>query len=303
MRLDKVDLNLFVVFDALYRERSVTRVAQALHLTQPAVSNALSRLRQSFDDQLFVRSPRGMQPTPVAEAISVDVQKALGLLQKTTLSGQRFDPGSAEMTFRLGLSDVAQNMVLPGLHNALAQLAPGVTIEAYYLDRVSAVAQLKSGDLDLLLDAPQVNARELGQLHLGSLLYRVAMAKAHPLAQVDLDLDQYLAAKHVHVSARPRGRGQVDLALHAIGHRRKVVVRVQQYAVAAAITAQSDLLWTAPGSVIDHPELHVVETPFQVESLVLNLYWHRSAAEDPANGWMRKMLAQQFAEGLSKGQG
>ncbi|MEP4147828.1 MAG: LysR family transcriptional regulator [Halioglobus sp.] len=300
MRLDQVDLNLFVVFDALYRERSVTRVAQTLHLTQPAVSNALNRLRRSFDDQLFVRSPRGMQPTPVAEAVSTDVQRALLLLQKSMLSGQRFEPASAETTFRLGMNDMAQNLVLPGVHNTLAQLAPGITVEAYYFDRSSAVEQLKSGDLDLLLDAPQVNARELEQLHLGSLPYKVAMARSHPLAKKNLGLDQYLNATHAHVSARARGRGQVDLALHSIGHRRRVAMRVQHYAVAAAVTAQSDLLWTAPGPVIDHRDLHVADVPFDVNSLVLNLYWHRSAAEDPANAWMREILRQEFANGVSK---
>ncbi|MEP5569377.1 MAG: LysR family transcriptional regulator [Halioglobus sp.] len=301
MRLDQVDLNLFVVFDALYRERSVTRVAQSLHLTQPAVSNALNRLRKSFDDQLFVRGPRGMQPTPVAEAVSADVQRALALLQKSMLSGQRFDPLSAQTTFRLGMNDMAQNIVLPGVHNALAQQAPGITVEAYYLDRDSAVEQLKSGDLDLLLDAPQVNARELGQCHLGSLAHRVGMAKSHPLADQPLDLSHYLSATHVHVSARARGRGQVDLALHTIGHRRTVAMRVQHYAVAAAVTAQSDLLWTAPGPVINHPDLLVKDVPFAVDSLVFNLYWHRSAAEDPANAWMREILRQEFANGVSKG--
>ena len=301
MRLDKVDLNLFVVFDALYRERSVTRVAQLLHLTQPAVSNALNRLRHNFDDQLFVRSPRGMQPTPMADAVSLDVQKALALLQKSVGSNQRFDPEVADKTFRLGMNDLAQSIILPDLRSTLARVAPGVNLQAYYLDRETGARQLKSGDLDLLLDAPQVNARELGQMHMGSIDYRVAMAKSHPLASASLDLDTYLAASHVHVSSRPRGRGQVDLALHSSGHRRSVAMRVQHYAVAAAIAAQSDLLWTAPVAAMDHPGLHIVEVPFEVESLLFKLYWHRSAAEDLGNKWMRELLHQHFATGLSKG--
>jgi DNA-binding transcriptional LysR family regulator len=301
VRLDKLDLNLFVVFDALYRERSVTRVAQTLHLTQPAVSNALNRLRLSFDDQLFVRSPGGMQPTPVAEAVSEDIQRALSLLQRSMGGSLRFDPGSTTKAFRLGMNDLAQSLVLPGLRKTLAQLAPGVSIQAYYLDREAAVAQLKSGDMDLLLDAPQVSARELDQTHLGSIPYQVAMAKDHVLAKSALTLEDYLAAEHVHVSSRLRGRGQVDMALHSIGRRRSLAMRVQHYVVAASITASSDLLWTAPAAAMDGTRLQIADVPFKVDALAFNLYWHKSATEDPANSWMRELLSQQFATGVSKG--
>ena len=214
MRLDKVDLNLFVVFDALYRERSVTRVAQRLHLTQPAVSNALNRLRQSFDDPLFVRAPRGMQPTPVADAIISDVQRALGLLQKSVGGGHRFDPGDARRVYRVAMNDLAQLLILPGLNQELARVAAGVSIHAHYQGRESSVELLKAGDLDLLVDVPQLNARELEQVLLGSIPYKLAMSADHPLANSSLDMDAYLAAEHVHVSSRASGRGQVLSLIH-----------------------------------------------------------------------------------------
>lgn len=298
MRLDKVDLNLFVVFDALYRERSVTRVAQRLHLTQPAVSNALNRLRQSFDDPLFVRSPRGMQPTPVADAVSADVQRALALLQKSVGGQYRFDPAESTRVFRLGMNDLAQGIVLPGLQRAIADRAPGVSVQAYYPGRDGAVEQLKAGDLDLLIDVPQLNARELEQLRLGSIPYRLALSAGHPLAGKPPGMADYLEAEHVHVSSRARGRGQVDLALHNCGQRRRVTMRVQHYAVAAAITAGSQLLWTAPASALAQPGLVVSALPFAVEALALNLYWHRSADQDPANAWMRELLTSEFEHAL-----
>lgn len=298
MRLDKVDLNLFVVFDALYRERSVTRVAQRLHLTQPAVSNALNRLRQSFDDPLFVRAPRGMQPTPVADAIISDVQRALGLLQKSVGGGHRFNPGGARRVYRVAMNDLAQLLILPGLNQELARVAAGVSIHAHYQGRESSVELLKAGDLDLLVDVPQLNARELEQVLLGSIPYKLAMSADHPLANSSLDMDAYLAAEHVHVSSRASGRGQVDMALHNQGQRRSLKMRVQYYEVAAAITAASELLWTAPSSALNHPGLVIHELPFRVEALVFNLYWHRSAHQDPANAWMRNLLQQQFATGL-----
>ncbi|TDG13881.1 LysR family transcriptional regulator [Seongchinamella unica] len=298
MRLDKVDLNLFVVFDALYRERSVTRVAQRLHLTQPAVSNALNRLRQTFGDPLFVRGTRGMQPTPVAEAVTADVQRALGLLQKSVGGHHNFDPGDSGRVYRLGMNDLAQGLVLTGLHQALAGAAPGVSVQAYYPGRESSVEQLKAGDLDILVDVPQLNARELEQVQLGGIPYRLAMSANHPLAAKTFDISDYLAAQHVHVSSRARGRGQVDLALHNQGRRRSVKMRVQHYAVAAAVTTSTDLLWTAPSSALNYPGLVVSDLPFEVEALLLNLYWHRSADQDPANVWMRELIKQQFDLGL-----
>jgi len=298
MRLDKVDLNLFVVFDALYRERSVTRVAQHLHLTQPAVSNALNRLRQTFGDPLFVRGPRGMQPTPVADAVTADVQRALGLLQRSVGGQYRFDPADSGRVYRLGMNDLAQALVLPGLQRAIARVAPGVSVQAHYQGRESSVEQLKAGDLDMLIDVPQLNARELEQIPLGGIAHRLAMSAGNPLAGKPLDMSDYLAASHLHVSSRARGRGQVDLALHNQGQRRSVKMRVQHYAVAATITASSDLLWTAPATALDHPDLVVSDLPFAVEALVLNLYWHRSADQDPANAWMRDLLARQFERGL-----
>ena len=301
MRLDKIDLNLFVVFDALYRERSVTRVAQLLHLTQPAVSNALGRLRQTFDDQLFVRSPRGMQPTPVAEAICGDIQRALAMLQKSVGSHQQFEPATANRSYQLGMNDLAQALVLPGLRQCLLQQAPNIRIQAHYQGREQGVEQLKSGDLDLLIDAPQLNARELEQSQLGSIPYCLALSAAHPLAANQfISIDDYLAAGHVNVSSRLRGRGQVDLALHNQGLNRQVCMRVQHYAVAARITADSDLLWSGPATALDHPGLVVCDLPFAVEPLAFNLYWHRSADKDPANMWMRELLQAQFIQGLSK---
>ena len=300
MRLDKVDLNLFVVFDALYRERSVTRVAQLLHLTQPAVSNALNRLRQTFDDQLFVRSPRGMQPTPVADAISTDIQRALGLIQKSVGGHHQFDPAQADRSYRVGMNDLSQGLVLPGLRQHLRHHAPAIRIQAHYQGREQGVEQLKSGDLDLLLDAPHLNARELEQTSLGSIPYRLAMSSRHPLAGKAISLEDYLEGDHVNVSSRLRGRSQVDLALHNRGLNRSVQMRVQHYAVAANITAQTDLLWTGPATAFDHPDLYVCDLPFEVEPLMFNLYWHRSVHSDPANTWMRQLLQAQFQRGLSK---
>ncbi|WP_370462580.1 LysR family transcriptional regulator [Pseudomaricurvus sp. HS19] len=302
MRLEKIDLNLFVVFDALYAERSVTRAAERLHLTQPAVSNALSRLRQQFDDQLFVRSPAGMLPTPVADSVITDVRKALGLLSRSVTNNARFDPLTAEKQFRLGIHDLLAPLVLPPLLQQLRQGAPNITLHSYYRDRNTASEQLKSGDLDLLVDFPAVNASEFRQQALGSSPYVVAMRHDHELAhRKTLQLSDYTEAEHVHVSSRPKGRGPSDIALHAQGHSRRIVVRIPQQQVAAELTAVSDLLWTTPQILLQHSGLTSKPLPFSVEPLVWNLYWHRSAEDDPANQWLRQRVIDTMAAFFAAG--
>ncbi|NIB43086.1 LysR family transcriptional regulator [Pseudomaricurvus alkylphenolicus] len=292
MRLDKVDLNLFVVFDAIYRERGVTKVAQLLHLTQPAVSNALSRLRQTFDDQLFVRTPEGMVPTPVADNVIGDVRKALALLSKSVGVNARFDPATSEKTFRLGMNDLAQSLLLPRLRQQIALDAPGVGIHSYYVDRQSAAEDLKSGALDLLLDAPEFNARELSTRRLISLPYVLAMRPDHPLAGRDITLQDYVQAQHLHVSSRKKGRGQADVALHARGEKRDITVRVHNYLVAADIALHNDLVWTVPRVMAERTGLSIKQVPFDMEPLSWNLFWSKSAGDDPANQWMRTLIKQ-----------
>lgn len=296
MRLDKLDLNLFVLFDALYRERSVTRVAVQLNLTQPAVSNALARLRQAFDDPLFLRTPDGMAPTPVAEGIVGDVREALALLQRSVGVNARFDPATSEKVFRLGMNDLAESLLLPGLRAIVSERAPRLSITSYYVNRDSAAEELKAGRSDLLLDAPVFNARDLEQQRLAAFPYVVAMRRGHPLARRKLTERAYLAAEHLHVSSRRRGRGQVDIALHTRGRRRRVVMRVQNYLVAARIAQQTDLLWTMPRVLLPLLDLVSRPLPFPVDPLVWHLFWHGNADSDPANRWMRDCLRALVAD-------
>lgn len=290
MRLDKLDLNLFVLFDALYRERSVTRVAVQLNLTQPAVSNALSRLRQAFDDPLFARTPDGMAPTPVADSIVGDVREALTLLRRSVGVTARFVPETSEKVFRLGMNDLAESLLLPGLRALVSERAPRVSIASYYVSRDDAAEELKAGRSDLLLDAPVFNTRGLEHMRLAEIPYVVAMRRRHPLARRKLTDKAYLEAEHLHVSSRRRGRGQVDIALHRLGLRRRVVMRVQNYLVAARIAQQTDLLWTMPRILLPLVNLAWRPLPFPVEPLVWHLFWHGNADNDPANRWMRECV-------------
>lgn len=288
MRLEKVDLNLFVVFDAIYRERSVTKVAQRLNLTQPAVSNALSRLRQTFDDPLFVRTPAGMTPTLVAESVVVDVRKALALLGNSVGVTASFDPLQAQKQFRMGMNDLGQALLLAPLRKLFKEQAPNCSLHTYYEDRQSAADDLKSGSLDLLLDSQgMLNSRDMEHKLLAQLPYTAAMGESSPCCDKDMTLEVYLQSEHVHVSSRKKGRGQVDIGLHALGYKRDVKVRVQNYLVAAKVTEQSDLVWTVPEILAKTAAVKTAKLPFDVEPLGWTLFWSKSASNDPANQWLR----------------
>ncbi len=275
-------------------------MAQSLHLTQPPVSNALGRLRQTFDDPLFVRTPEGMQPTPLADSIVSDVRKALGLLRDSVVSNAGFDAAASTRSYRLGMNELAQMLLLPHLQGLMSSEAPLASLQCYYVDRATAVADLKSGDLDLVLEVPQAGGRELSHRPLGELPYMVAMRPEHPLAGAPLTLDDYIAARHLLVSGRRRGRGQADVALQALGLQREIAVRVQGYTVGAAITAADDLLWTVPAALVLNTQLHVTPLPFECQPLRFNLYWTREADQDPASSWIRDRVAEAFTEGLSQ---
>lgn len=291
MRLEKIDLNLFVVFDALYRERSVSRAAMALNLTQPAVSNALARLRATFDDQLFTRVKGGVAPTPVADTVVPDVREALALLKRSIEVSAGFDPATSDKVFQLGMNDLAEALVLPKLRLHLREVAPGVSVTSYYVDRRSGAEELKSSLIDLMVDAPLLDLNDLDSKALSSLPYVVAMRPDHPLAGRALSVDDYLASEHIHVSSRRKGAGQMDLALHAMGYDRTVKMRVQNFLVAARITEETDLLWTVPNILADSLPLHTVALPFRVEPMRWFLFWHKQARDDPSNIWMRETIA------------
>ncbi|OUS31750.1 hypothetical protein A9Q99_04085 [Gammaproteobacteria bacterium 45_16_T64] len=296
MRLDKIDLNLFVVFDAIYREKSVTKVAVLLNLTQPAVSNALNRLRETFDDPLFVRSSEGMSPTPVADNVVSDVRQALTLLGDSVGINAKFDPLISEKVFKVGMNDLAGAMLLPRLLLLAKEVAPKISITNYYVDRDTATEDLKAGIIDVLLDAPTVNAKSLSHRAVAAIPYVIAMRSGHPAEQCKLTLEEYLSWEHMHVSSRRKGRGQMDVALHAIGKQRRIAMKAQNYLVAAKVVEGSDLLWAVPELLIGTLSLATKPSPVEVEPLRWNMYWHETAEKDPANCWFRELLAQVVGE-------
>ncbi|QRX84285.1 LysR family transcriptional regulator [Glaciimonas sp. PAMC28666] len=293
MRLNQVDLNLFVVFEAIYAKRNLTRAAEVLCISQPAVSNALLRMRKTFNDQLFVSTPQGMVPTPVAENIVGRVGEALQLLNASVQEAELFLPGSAQKIFRVSMNDLTETLLLPTLGDLLQREAPGIRIESYFSNRRDVSRELATGALDLAIDVPLLI--DDTQLRHGPMMrerYVCMLRKGHPLADQPLTLDSYLALGHIHISSRREGLGFVDTALSKLGLSRKIQMRVQHYMVAPPIAMRTDLALTAPVGLVQSHDAIQLELPFTLPALESHLYWHRSADQDQANAWLRSKLLQ-----------
>ncbi|WP_237065950.1 LysR family transcriptional regulator [Microbulbifer guangxiensis] len=294
--LQQIDMNLFLVIDAIYRQRNLTRAAEQLHITQPAVSNALARLRRTLDDPLFIRTPTGMSPTPLTESIMPRIQQALALLDGSLSTQASFDPLTATRTLRLSMNDMAETLLLPRLLEALEQRAPGISVESYYVPRDQLARELAANTLDFGLDVPLTTATQLQQQRLLNDRYLCMVRADHPLAEQErLTLEQYLALGHVHVSSRRTGPGIVDIALNKLGRRRSIRLRVQHYRVAPLVVLRTDLALTVPASLASQYSARLFELPFQIPQMDWHLLWHRNQDGDPANRWLRELLLELFA--------
>ena len=290
MRLNKIDLNLFVAFDVIYTERNLTRAAEVLCITQPSVSNALSRLRKTFNDQLFIRTPHAMIPTPVAENIIGQVREALQLLNTSVQEGDVFEPKMAEKNFHLSMDDLAESLMLPTLLEYLQQHAPGITLSSYPISRLDVAKELTSGTLDFCIDVPLLNDNNLCHTPLIAWPYVCVVRHDHPIVADTLTIEEYLKLQHIHISSRRKGDGHVDIALNRLGLQRKFQLRVKNNLATPDIVQRTDLALTIPLGLAQKFDLKIVALPFEVQKLEWHLYWHKSADRDQANSWLRESI-------------
>ncbi len=300
----KLDLNLFTVFDAIYAEGNLTRAAERLNLTQPAISHALAKLRDKLDDPLFTRHGHRMIPTPLAQALLPDIQQALSQLNTALQRARAFDPTTAEKTFRIAMRDLFEGTLLPPLVASLSTQAPNLTLASVRIDRRETEAKLASGELDFALDillptSPSICHQPLIEDGL-SVIYRKGLLSKNKNASKELNRKTYLNAKHVLVSTRPTGPGLADYALSQQGLSRKIGLRCQHYFAAAMIVEKTDLLLTMPtryGKQIlsQFKSLEMAPCPVPTDDIHIHLYWHESREHDAANRWLRELLLNEIA--------
>ena len=297
MNLSDKDLNLFVVFDVIYTERNLTKSGEVLGITQPAVSNALSRLRENFNDELFLRTSKGMVPTPVAENMVNDIRQALDLIRNSISESESFNPKTANATFRISIGDTSEYRLLPQLIKNISNSAPGVDVESYLTPRTETPKELAAGNIDFAIDPPIHSDPNLRNKKIYQDDYVLVVNKKHPIAKKKkISLEDYLNLSHIHISKRASGLGHVDTTLNRLGLTRRIALRAQHFLVAPYIIDQSNLAMTTIKSFSRGRELKVFQLPFKINPLVLHLYWHVNKDMDPANKWMRELILKTYGK-------
>jgi DNA-binding transcriptional LysR family regulator len=294
VNLGELDLNLLRVFDALMQEQNLSRAAQRLHLSQPATSNALARLRSQLDEPLFVRTARGMQPTARALAMHGPVRQALRLLTEGLAEKSAFVPDEAENVFTVAMNDYAQATVLPPLVARFRAIAPGVVLSVQPDTAESLVTRLSAGTLDLALDYIHFDGADLLYEPLVEEELCVVARARHPALDGGLTAASFEAARHVSVQPRA-GRGSpLEIVLGAAKVRRQVALFVPYYLTIPAIVADSDLLGVVPlRMALRFRGVLPIDTaplPFSMPKTQISLIWHRQQALAPGLAWLRSEI-------------
>jgi DNA-binding transcriptional LysR family regulator len=296
----ELDLNLIPYLVALEEMRNVSRAAERLGVSQPRVSTALGRLREYFDDPLFVRTSRGMEPTPRALALIPAARDALARIEKGMLETQDFDPATSTQTFSLALSDVGEIVFLPRLLQLFATRAPHTNLRSVSLPPASVERGLESGDIDLAVGYfPDLSGNNFFQQRLFTHRFICLMRSDHPLAGTQLTLDQFIALGHAVVRAEGRSQEVLEKYLEKKRIRRRAVLETPHFMSLPFILARTDLIATVPHAigfayVSEHASITLVEPPLPLPRFDLRQHWHRKFHNDPRTGWLRSMVAELF---------
>lgn len=291
----KIDLNLFVVFDAIYCEGNITKAASALNLSQPAVSHALGKLRNHFDDALFVRQGNEMRPTSVAKNVIADVREALHQLQVCLAQSRQFEPLTSRKNFTLSLLGSLEATYLPLLMQSLTKESPHINLISHRrVRRTELENKLASGDIDLALDTLLPVSDNVLHTQIEQDQMVVVARKNHPAIKNKLDLEHYLSLSHVLVSTRSTGPGIEDFELSRLGLHRKIALRCQHAFSACRIITNNDMLLTLSKTAAimysQIMDITIHPLPVELPGIDIHLYWHVNVDKDPANKWLRNKM-------------
>ena len=298
MHLSRIDLNLLVVLDAIYTEGGITRAAEKLHLTQPAISHALGRLRRLLNDELFEREGRAMVPTPFARSLIGPLRAALRSLEITLNETETFDPKKSQKRFSIGVRDVLEATLLPTFMQHVSDEAPGIEVHAIQVDRRDMESELASGTLDAALDVLLPVSDAVKHSRIAGDRMVVVARTGHPIVKSRVSMENYLKHDHVLVSSRRSGPGLEDVELSRLGVQRRIRLRCQHYFAACRVVSQTNFILTMPERYArvanEHFGNRILPFPLEKPELDVHLYWHSNVENEPANKWLRKQLRSTF---------
>lgn len=301
VNLSRIDLNLLVVLEAIADEGGVSRAAEKLNLTQPAVSHALARLRQTMGDPLFVRHGRKLAPTALTKRLIEPLRRSLQTLEALIDRGDGFDPVRTETTFSVAMRDPLEVLILPAMMHRLARVAPRVDLRTVQVRRRSVEGGLADGTLDAVFDVALPLSERVHRQKVGTDRFVVVARKAHPRIRPGFTLATYLEQQHVMVTSRRRGPAAEDIELGQHGLRRHVRLRCRNYLAAFGVVGRTDLVLTMPERYAallgGRSALRIMKLPVKMPTLDLYLYWHDRVHDDPANRWLRGLLLEAMRNG------
>ncbi|EQB31085.1 LysR family transcriptional regulator [Sphingobium ummariense] len=295
----RYDLNLLPIFIALMEERSVTRAAERLGMTQPALSNALARLRLMLKDQLFIRERYGIQPTPIALELAPGIADALASLDDAVLGQQDFDPASAQRLFTIAPNGYVEFVIVPALVARLAEVAPGIRLRLTPYGNDLAETGVVSGTTAMVLGRITDPPDNLVVQHLMDESLQCVVRTGHPLIGDSISRDQFEAMKHVNVVPPGRLRAGLFQALAQRSLKREVALSVTNFFAVAEMVAATDYIATLPRLIcrrlaID-PRVKVLPPPADLGTFPVEMAWHVRYRHDPAHRWLRRVVADTIA--------
>lgn len=301
MELQDIDLNLLLVFDHMLKHKRVSDVAANLGLSQPAISNALARLRRLLGDELFLRTPHGMEPTPFASELAEPVAFAMGALHTALNHRLLFDPATSTRTFTIAMTDIGEIYFTPPLMDLLSRTAPGVTISTVRNTAVNLRDEMEAGRVDLAIGLlPQLKTG-IFQQRLFMQRYVCIFGREHPLARKrSVSLKDFCNAEHVLVKAAGTGHGRADDVIAAQGIARRVRLTVPHFVAVGHILRSTQMIATVPErlaqSIAEPFALVWRPHPVALPEVAINMVWHAKYHRDPGNEWLRATLFGSFAD-------
>jgi DNA-binding transcriptional LysR family regulator len=298
VELSDIDLNQLVLFQHLMIERRVSRVAEKLGLTQPAVSNTLAKLRRQFGDELFVRTPAGMMPTPFAEQLAEPIGYALGMIHSGLNQRSRFEPASVKRSMTIGMTDIGEIVFLPALVERLRRDAPGVSLATVRTTATTLRDDMEAGKVDLAIGPlPQLKAGFF-QRRLFRQRYVCLFRKGHALDRKRLSLADFKAAEHLIIVSAGTGHGKVDDLIRRAGIERHVRLTIPHFVSVGPLLRRTDMVATVTErlaeSLAEPFDLTFRPHPVELPAVAINVFWHAKVHRSPAHQWLRGVVFDLF---------